>query len=241
MRRLALLALLLLSACSGGPRGGFYRATETPIDRARPVRINALGDSHTTSGRYLAEVHRRLAAGGTHIGLIGQGAKTIAGRLPDILADRPTHVIVQAGVNDLASGRSVKHTREWLAAMYRQVRAADARVIAIPILPWADYLDRPRFRAQKSTLLRRTRALNAWIAEQHAAGVIDAVVAIDDLGTRAGALRLGYALKDGLHLSGRGQQVLGQRVADAILASGTIDPRALGRAREAPSESGTPR
>lgn len=183
------------------------------------TRICAIGDSHTTGGRYLAEVHARLGGEGIAVGLVGHGARVIAGRLPEVLATRPTHVIVQAGVNDLAAGRSLAHTQAWLGAMYRAIHAADAQVIAIPILPWAGYLDRPRLRARKAELLSRTRALNAWLAAERAAGRIDALVDVDAMGPPGGALDARYARKDGLHLTAEGQRALGRLVAEGIRAA----------------------
>lgn len=163
-------------------------------------------------------MHTALDTDGVAIGLVGHGARVIAGRLPDVLATAPTHVIVQAGVNDLASGRSLRHTQRWLAEMYTRVRAADAQVIAIPVLPWSRYLDKPRFKARKRALLAQTRALNAWIAEQHRAGRIDAVIDVTSMRDSTGGLDRRYARKDGLHLSARGQRHLGRLVAERIRA-----------------------
>lgn len=204
--RLGLLALSLwlaplLAGCGTNPR---------------PTRISAVGDSHTTGGRYLKEVHRRIGVDGLAIGLVGQGARVISTRMPDILADDPTHVIVQAGVNDLASGRSLAHVQEHLTRMYRAIHAADAVVIAIPVLPWAAYLDRPRFRARKVELLEQTRALNDWMAAQHSAGVIDVLVDVATLQAEGETLDPRFGRKDGLHLSAAGQRALGGLVADAI-------------------------
>ena len=201
--RCLIAVLLLLAGCGTSPR---------------PTRISALGDSHTTNGRYLAEVHRQLGVDGEAIGLVGQGARVIAKRLPDVLDDAPTHVIVQAGVNDLASGRSLKHIRQHLTRMYQAIHAAHAQVVAIPVLPWAAYLDRPRFRARKVELLEQTRAINDWMAAQHAAGVIDVLVDASVLGPDDGPLDPQFARKDGLHLSADGQRALGRAVAEAIRA-----------------------
>lgn len=197
------LVLSLLTGC-GAPPG------------PRPTRISALGDSHTTGGRYLAEVHRQLGVDGEAIGLVGQGARVISKRLSDVLDDQPTHVIVQAGVNDLASGRSLKHIRQNLTRMYQAIHGANAVVVAIPVLPWAAYLDRRRLRARKVELLAQTRALNDWMTAQHAAGLIDVLVDISALGPEGGPLDPQLARTDGLHLSAAGQRVLGRQVAEAI-------------------------
>jgi lysophospholipase L1-like esterase len=197
------LTLGLLTGCGASPR---------------PTRISAIGDSHTTGGRYLSEVHRELGVGGEAIGLVGQGARVISKRLPDVLNDQPTHVIVQAGVNDLASGRSLKHIRQHLTHMYRAIRGANAIVVAIPVLPWAASLERPRLRARKVALIAQTRALNDWMTAQHAAGLIDVLVDTSALGPEGGPLDPQLARTDGLHLTAAGQRVLGRKIADAIRA-----------------------
>ena len=208
MRCLVVL-LVLLAGCGARPR---------------PTRVSALGDSHTTGGRYLAEVHRQLGVDGEAIGLVGQGARVISERMPDVLDDAPTHVIVQAGVNDLASGRSLAHIQTHLTRMYRAARAAGAVVIAIPVLPWATYLDRRRFRARKGALLEQTRAINAWMAAQRAAGVIDVLVDVAELGADDGPLDPRFARADGLHLNAAGQRALGAAIARA-LAGGSAGSR----------------
>lgn len=179
----------------------------------RTLQISALGDSHTTGGRYLAEVHAKRGSTGRAIGLVGQGARVIAKRLPELLADRPGVVIVQAGVNDLASGRSLKHTRTWLARMHAQVRATGATVVAVPILPWAAYLDRARFRARKARLIEQTDALNAWLAAEQAAGRIDVLIDVSALNDGRGRLDPQFARRDGLHLNAAGQRALGRLIA----------------------------
>jgi lysophospholipase L1-like esterase len=161
-------------------------------------------------------VHAQHGTDGLAIGLVGQGARVISKRLPEVLAQRPRYVIVQAGVNDLASGRSLKHTQTWLAKMHAEVRAAGARVVAVPVLPWAAYLDRRRFRPRKRALLRDTRALNAWLAREHAAGRIDVLVDVSELDDGHGRLKAGFARRDGLHLNAAGQTQLGRLIAAQI-------------------------
>ena len=117
--------------------------------------------SRTATGAYLREVHSQLGTSGRAIGLSGQGAAVIAGQLRYVLADGVDVVVIQAGVNDLASGRSVDHITAELAAMYRQAKAAGVRVVAVPIMPWGAYQRSARFRARAAELQRDTAAVNA--------------------------------------------------------------------------------
>lgn len=208
MRRALIgLGVLLL----GG--GAWAMASSTPTRRrasARIAGVAAIGDSLTEQGAYLREVHSALGTSGRAIGLRGAGAAKIAEQMQYVLADGVDVVVVLAGVNDIASGRSVETITTALEGMYAQARAAGVQVVAVPILPWGRYMQIPRLRARAAQLQRDTNAVNAWI---RAAGV--PVVNIGAMGDGA-RLRPEFDSGDGLHLSAAGQRRLGQLIAKAI-------------------------
>lgn len=193
----AMVAALVVA--SGG------RDDDAPA-RTAPGRIVALGDSHTETGAYLREVHRRLGSTGEALGIRGAGAAAISRRSGEVLRPAPDVVIVAAGVNDVASGRALADITDALGNMYAAAKAAGARVVAVPIMPWAGYMPA----ARRARLTADTAAVNAWI---QSAGVD--VVPVASLG-RNGSLRREYDAGDGLHLNAAGQRQLGALIAKAI-------------------------
>jgi lysophospholipase L1-like esterase len=175
--------------------------------RRRVRSVVAIGDSHTASGAYLRRVHATLGTSGAAMGQTGQGAAVIARMLPAVLAARPDVVVIQAGVNDIASGRSVAHITNELARMYEQARASGAYVVAVPVMPWGRY-QRNRLGGWGGDA---TAAVNAWI---WGAGV--AVADVRALGDGRGDLRREYDAGDGLHLNAAGQAALGDLIAAVI-------------------------
>lgn len=167
-----------------------------------PRRVAAIGDSLTADGRYLDTVLAALPPGSEARawGYGGQGSRVIASHLPEVLAWRPTDVIVLAGVNDLASRRPLSHITANLSAMYAAIRAARARVIAVTVLPWGR---RPTYD------FNGTVALNRWIR----AASVDRVVETATLGDETGWL-LPQFTRDGVHLTADGNAALGELIAE---------------------------
>lgn len=172
----------------------------------RPLRVLVLGDSITAANPgYVDALQAALPASAavTRAGFVGKGAAYLRERLPALLEQTsPTHVVVLAGVNDLASGRSLAAIREALAGIYLKVTAAGATPVAVEVLPWATYANGRKFD------LRAWRALNQWITTAAPAG---AVVPTARLGDAEGRLppRL---TTDGLHLSRAGHAALAQLI-----------------------------
>ena len=96
----------------------------------------AIGDS-ITAQKYLNKIKSTITNAETFsYGYIGQGAKFIYGKLDEALKHEPEWIIIMAGVNDIASGRSVQQPKEYLEKLYRKSKASGAKVMAIEILPW---------------------------------------------------------------------------------------------------------
>lgn len=181
------------------------RAQSTHND---PRRVAALGDSITAnlgrSGGYLDLVLAALPQGSAvqKFGYGGQGVDVISQHVNEVLAWRPTDVIVLAGVNDLASHRSEERIAARLAEIYGRFRAAGVRVIAVQVLPWGR---RPTYDAEG------TWRLNHWILAQEELRQVARVVRTDLMGDANGWLLPAYT-KDGVHLTKAGNDALGQLI-----------------------------
>jgi len=171
-----------------------------------PRLVVALGDSITAHGGYSRTLQKLLPAGSSVrvMGYPGKGAKHIHKRFAesDVTGQ---DLIVLIGVNDIASGRSVAHTKKWLAKIYAEGRARGFRVIAIPVLPWAGYR---RTDAGQQIL---TRYLNDWI---FVAEGVDLVVVPTGFGDAERRLVKKYDSGDHLHLNKKGQAALGRLLRD---------------------------
>ena len=174
---------------------------------AGPRRVAVLGDSITANGGYVRRLQALLPPGSVvkGFGVVGEGAKAAHRRLSQALEGRPTDLVVLLGVNDIASGRSLAHTQQWLGRIYAQGRAAGARVVAVTVTPWAAY-KRTDARQQ-----RTTAALNHWIRS----APVGAVVETGSMGDRQGRL-LGRG--DGLHPDAAGQRRLGDLIRQQAFA-----------------------
>lgn len=173
-----------------------------------PLKVLAVGDSITT-GTYPALLEHYLAPGSTVTvrASAGKGAEDVYGYAYGELASGEYDVVVVlAGVNDLASGRSVSAASEWLQRIYNEAIAAHARVVAIEILPWAGH-------SVGAMKVAETEALNQWIRQLEGfAGT--RVVSTSSMGDGLG--RSLYAGSDGLHLTRAGNEKLAQLVAAAV-------------------------
>jgi lysophospholipase L1-like esterase len=110
-------------------------------------------------------------------------------------------VIVLAGVNDLASGRSVSTVTSGLTQIYDMAHSVGATVIAVTLTPWLGH-------SKGGKLSQETHEVNTWIRNQSSA---DIVVESSTLG-HAGYLIPSYNAGDGLHLNQTGQQALADTV-----------------------------
>ena len=205
-RRALLVSALGLTVLAGTGIALFMRRRR---EGQRPIRVVALGDSITAHGGYARKLKAILPPGSVveYRGFPGKGAQAIYQMLPHALHLRPTHLVVLAGVNDLASGRSLQHTKDWLTRIYRDARRAGVKVVAVTVLPWKGYLDRPRFDRNRDVVLRRWADLNGWIRTQ---APVDHVVDTMEL-SPSGYLPRGWS-HDGLHPNETGHTALAQLI-----------------------------
>jgi lysophospholipase L1-like esterase len=173
-----------------------------------PLKVLAVGDS-LTAGAYPTLFEHYLAPGSTVSvqAVEGGGAERVYHNAYNALASGNYDVVVVlAGVNDLASGRSVSTAKEWLQRIYDEAIAAGARVVAVELLPWASH----PVGAKK---VAETEALNLWIRQLD--GILGTrVVSTTSMGDGLG--RSLYAGSDGLHLTRAGNEKLAQLVAAAV-------------------------
>lgn len=144
------------------------------------VRIVALGDSTTAgtpgflspleappSGRgdptsqytwWLMQSHPEWEV--LNRGVNGERSDQIAARFDrDVLAERPTGLVLIAGVNDVYQGRTVAQVVAQLRSMYDRALHAGIRLIAGTILPYDTATGEQNV---------RMREINAWIRRQSA-------------------------------------------------------------------------
>lgn len=178
-----------------------YKDSKRVIPPNVSRHVVALGDSLTEHGGYCATLKAGLPENSIVqcIGHKGQGAKHLGTWLDQEMkvGFTPDDVIVLIGVNDIASGRSVRSIQEDILGVYYRVRSCGARLIAVKLTPWARHARYDR---------DATRKINEWIKNSP---VPDVVVESSALGTSDGVLMAAYDSGDGLHLNSDGQAALG--------------------------------
>lgn len=169
----------------------------------RPRQVVVLGDSLVASGALCLELESLLPRGSSVNckGYPGQGVQIIGSHLGSSITSKTTDIVILAGVNDLASGRSVTSTLEWLESMYTEATSLGVRVVAVCVLPW-------RGHALGALNYERTEQLNNRIKDSFGPNV---VVDTDSLGI-SGYLSGQYDAGDGLHLNKKGQEALGHLI-----------------------------
>lgn len=132
----------------------------------------------------------------------GKGAAYIDENVPWLSAlDGKSHVVILAGVNDIASRRNLLQVEKALEAMYAEARRFKVKVVGVALTPWAKYHGydyRQNF---------ETERLNAWIKKN-----ADVFVSTEDLSGLGQKLSLAYDSGDGLHLNQRGQEKLARLI-----------------------------
>ena len=183
--------------------------------------IVALGDSITADGGYAKELSEQLdilpqftgESKTLVFGYPGKGAKYIKGQLGKALWSKPKYIIVLAGVNDVAAGRSVKKITRQLKEIYVAAQRQKVKVIAVEITPWAAY------KTSTPEKQSNTRAVNSWIRLQKP--FLHKIVRTGTLGDADGKL---IDTRDGLHLNKKGQKKLGRMIFSQAFAGGSERP-----------------
>jgi lysophospholipase L1-like esterase len=206
--------LYIAAGIIGGSIGLLYLTKK--VTAAPPVIgprvILAIGDSLTASPSYCENLSLMAPKGSsvTCRGLPGKGTNSI---YVDLKAEYPgtslskfTDVVVLAGVNDIASGRSLESIQHNLSSIYGYVKLSGPRVVAVHLTPWYSYKYRKDW-------LEQTDHINNWISHNP---VPDAVVKTHDMGDFQGSLLPHLTSGDGLHLNKAGTQ----KLADLVIKQG---------------------
>jgi len=198
---------LIVVGIVGGSLGLLYLSRKS--EAATPALIGprtvlAIGDSLTASKAYCHALSTELPLQGTVAcrGLPGQGTGAILAdfkiNYPPAALVKYTDVVVLAGVNDIASGRSFQTITHNLTSIYNLIKQSGARVVAVKLTPWYSYKYRPDWEEM-------TQKVNQWIASS---SLPDAVVDTYHLGDFQGRLLDHLTSGDGLHLNQSGSQML---------------------------------
>ncbi|MBK1659161.1 hypothetical protein CKO45_13045 [Paracraurococcus ruber] len=200
-------------------------ATRAALEHGQPLRIVAFGSSSTegagASGpdrTYPAELEARLHAAlpGARLTVLNRGKggqevpEMIARLDPDVLAERPTLVIWQAGANAVLRGMPAEEFHAILAAGIARLRASGADVLLMDSQRAPRILEAPGFE-------RLDAAIRDLAAEARAPLFSRAALMRDwaDHGTPHAEM-LG---PDGLHHNDRGYACVAEALARSILAA----------------------
>lgn len=177
-----------------------------------PVRLLVFGDSLVAGyslppdASYPAQLEKALKAKGVNAtvlnaGVSGDTTAAAASRLDWALADKPTHVIVELGANDMLRGLAPEQARSNLDSILTKLKQARLPVLLMGMLA------APNLGADYG---KRFNAIYPDLASKH--GVPLYPFFLDGV---AGEARLN--LSDGIHPTGEGVAVIVERTLPHIL------------------------
>lgn len=186
---------------------GVFLVARSSKSSSAPRRVIVVGDSLVGGNAFRSALKQKLPDGCSLEvrSYVGQGTGHILDKVGEALMEKPTHIVILAGVNDLTSGRGTEVIKMNLNEAYRASEVAGVTPIGVRLTPWAG-------NAKGAGLVADTISVNAWM--QADAGV--KVVRTESLGSSDGALWNDYDAGDGLHLSAAGQQALAALIAKRI-------------------------
>lgn len=186
---------------------GVFLAVRAAKAASVPKRVAVIGDSLVGGQAFMVALKAALPTGATveiH-SYPGKGTAAILDALGPVLIGRPTHVVILAGVNDLASGRGAEVVKTNLNEMHRAVESAGAKPVAVELTPWRGNVGGDKYQAE-------TASVNGWIRSSSGAKV----VRTGSLGYSNGVLKPENDSGDGLHMSADGQRALAAVIARSI-------------------------
>lgn len=217
MRRLALVALLLLVAGCGGESGGNGRDATVVVALGDSITAGAplwdpdratresLGASADERSQYEYWAQRRLD--GTRFrncGVSGERTDEIARRLDQCVRGAEV-LFVQGGANDIAQGSSVDAAAKNLRAMVQRGKQRDLRVAITQLVPWNGGYP------GAAPSIRRLNQLIARIGEEEGVPVFQWNKALEDP-AKPGRMRANYVSDDQIHPTVAGYRRLAEEV-----------------------------
>jgi lysophospholipase L1-like esterase len=199
----------------------YYRQANAvlPAPSAANPRVVLMGDSITEGwpeSRIGAEMGS-LFPGKPYVnrGISGQTTPQMLVRFrQDVIALKPTAVVILAGTNDLAGNTGEETLEEIegnLASMCELARANAIRVVLVSVLPAADYPWAPGRQP-----IPKIAALNQWLRDYAAANHHSYLDLFTPMATPAGAMRDGLHTGDGVHPSRAGYELMAPLMQKAI-------------------------
>lgn len=146
--------------------GLVFLLTCLPTDAKAPVgRTVFVGDSITVAAEWATRCGNAIS-----IAKNSGTTRDLVARLPDLIAARPTHVVILAGVNDIALGVPTDETIRNIQVI---ASATPAVVTVVRVLPVTDDYPRPGYNAKIDALNTRLAnlsgvTLDSWaVAREH--------------------------------------------------------------------------
>jgi lysophospholipase L1-like esterase len=209
-----------------------------PDEEAPPKQayvVAAMGDSLTDpksqGGKYLEILRKKCpksrfdsyGKGGNMVNQMRRRfARDVLGDPPD--AEEPpkpkyTHLVLLGGINDICSDESAGRTndkiKDDLSAMYGMAREHGMKVLALTLPPWGGFKKYYNPRRAASTF-----EINGWIRQQLDDGVVDGMLDVFPLLScgEPEFLCETYGMRDRVHWSKKGHQVVGEALHAALFA-----------------------
>jgi len=217
----ALITIVALGDSTTAGTPGFKSPIEAPP--------NGAGNAESQYAYWLMKTHPDWRV--LNRGVNGERSDQIRVRLVrDVIAAKPSAVVIIAGVNDIYQGRSAEAVERELEQMYAGSRAAGVPIVAGTIIPFNTATDDQN---------KRMHAVNAWIRD-YAADHVDVVYC--DTRAAVGAPNSPNRLvssRDGLHPSPDGYRLMALALEPALRralrvgagrAGGSGGPGGAGRA-----------
>ena len=166
---------------------------------SQPRRVVALGTSLTVpSWSYIRRLRELLPAGSyaKNYGHGGKGVWIIRKTMNTALATKPSVVILETLVNDVASKRNAKHMRAYNNEMLRKAKAVGAKTVFLVLVP----LKKSWWKGGRDTM-------TAWAKSNP---LIDEVVIPTELFNADGTYKKAYDSGDRVHMNSTGHRKLGE-------------------------------
>lgn len=190
----------------------FYRLSVEPGD------IVLLGDSILDIGEWqeLLDDHRAK-----NRAILGDDTRSLLNRLGPVLAGRPRHIVLMCGINNFQKGMPYGQTTTEYAGIVATVtsQSPGTDIWLLPVLPVNRALYRKRVAPYNPRLTmppqQEVQALNAFIRRLASDNPRIHFVDLPELLDATGQLQAAYTL-DGLHLNGRGLELLAARLKNLL-------------------------